>query len=170
MNKKIILIGYMGSGKSKIAELLAKKNNIPVFELDDLIEKRTNLTISELFKSKGEIYFRKIENEIYKEILNSHENFILSTGGGTPCYYDNYNSLKDFNSFYLKASIETLMNRLKNEKSKRPLISDFDDEELAEFIGKHLFERNFFYNHAKYKISVDDKSEEEIVNEITKLI
>ena len=160
----------MGCGKSKIAELLAKKYHLPVFELDELIEKRTNLSISELFKSKGEIYFRKIENEIYNEIINSDKEFILSTGGGTTCYYDNHESLKDYNSFYLKATIETLVNRLKTEKSKRPLISNFNDEELAEFISKHLFERSFYYYHAKHKISVDNKSKEEIVNEIIKLI
>ena len=88
--KKVILIGYMAVGKTTIAELLSEKNGVKYVDLDKLIEKKTNLSISELFKQKGEIYFRKIEHEIFKDVIENDENLIISTGGGTPCYADNH--------------------------------------------------------------------------------
>jgi shikimate kinase len=170
VNNKIILIGYMGCGKSTIAKLLSEKVNIPVVELDKKIEEKANLSVSEIFEKRGELYFRKIENEIYNSLLESKEKMIISTGGGTPCYFDNYKTLDKFNSFYLKASVNTLFERLEKEKLKRPIIANLDNNELIEFIGKHLFERNYYYNQAKYTVVIDTKTKSEIVKEIIKLI
>src|SRR6478672_3307948 len=157
---KVVLIGYMGSGKSVIAKKLANELQIPCLELDDLIEKKAGMPIKSLFSTKGELYFRKLEHGLFIEKMQSNADFVLSTGGGTPCYYNNYELLKndDCISVYLKASVNTLYERLMAEKEKRPLLADLDNEELKEYIAKHLFDRSFYYHQAKHILNVDDKS------------
>jgi shikimate kinase len=170
--KKIVLLGYMGCGKSTIAQNLSKITNIPFLDLDKCIEKKANLSINEIFEQHGEVYFRKLEHEIFVELLQSSENNIIGLGGGTPCYANNHELLQkeDVTSIYLKASIETLFNRLVNNKSKRPLIANMNEEEMREFIAKHLFDRSFYYNNAKYKVSVDDRTVEETVEDILAIL
>jgi shikimate kinase len=170
--KKIVLVGYMGSGKTKIGKKLSTKMDLPFFDLDHLIENKYNTTISQIFQEKGEVYFRKIEHEAFLEKMNSEESFILSLGGGTPCYANNHELLKWDNvvSIYLKASVATLKNRLKFNRDKRPLIKDLNDEEFTEYIAKHLFDRSFYYNQSKYTIVVDEKSPNGIVKEIKKIL
>ncbi|AZQ58631.1 shikimate kinase [Maribacter sp. MJ134] len=165
---KIVLVGYMGSGKTTIGRLLSKQLKIKFLDLDDNIEKGESRSIANIFKEKGEIYFRKKESEYLNQILETKDPFILSTGGGTPCYGSNMtNILKATeNVFYVKVSIPELVRRLSNEKASRPLISNFTEEELPEFIGKHLFERSYYYNMANYKITTDDKTPEETIQEI----
>lgn len=166
--KKIILVGYMGSGKSTVGEILSKKTGIPFFDLDEIIEKNTQKTISELFSEIGEIKFRKLEHETLNHFLTTQINFILSLGGGTPCYANNHLQLQKegVTSVYLKASVQELIKRLEPEKKHRPLIASKDGEDFKEFIAKHLFERSYFYNQAKHIISVDGKTPNEIVDEI----
>ena len=170
--KKVILIGYMAVGKTKIAKLLSEKMAVKHVDLDNLIEKKTNLTVSELFKQKGEIYFRKVEHEIFKEVIQNNDNLIISTGGGTPCYANNYLFLNGNNSIsiYLNASLPVILDRLKSEKITRPLVANQSQEELKEFVAKHLFERSYFYNQATFKLDVDNKLPEVIVEEIIQLL
>ncbi|WP_426484057.1 shikimate kinase [Flavobacterium sp. 2] len=170
--KKIVLLGYMGCGKSTIAQNLSKITNIPFLDLDTCIEKRANLSINEIFSKQGEVYFRKLEHEMFVELLNSSENNIIGLGGGTPCYANNHLLLQndDIVSIYLKASIDTLYNRLAQNKSKRPLIANMEEDEMKEFIAKHLFDRSFYYNHAQHKVSVDAKSVEETVEDILEIL
>ena len=165
---KIILLGYMGSGKSTIAELLAKKINIPFKDLDDMIEKEENATINAIFKQKGELYFRKLEHTILRQLTASTQDFVLSLGGGTPCYANNHLLIESEGiiSIYLKASVEELDRRLSAEKNKRPLIASLDAEERRAFIAKHLFERSFFYNKATKTIDVTHKTVAQLVSEI----
>lgn len=165
---KIILVGYMASGKSTIGKLLSESLHIPFYDLDYLIETKLNLKISEIFEQKGELFFRKKEKEVLEYFLNTTENYVLALGGGTPCYYDNfelYDSLA-IHSIYLKASVGTLLERLHSQKATRPLIAHFNEEELQEFVAKHLFERSYFYHQVQTIVSIDDKKESEIVNEI----
>ena len=170
--RKVILIGYMAVGKTTIAQLLSEKMGVKYVDLDKLIEKKTNLTISELFNLKGEIYFRKIEHQIFEEIMKNDENLIVSTGGGTPCYADNHLFLNYENSqsVYLKASMPVILEKLKSEKVTRPLVANQSEEELKEFVAKHLFERSYFYNQANFKIDIDNKNPEVIVDEIIQLL
>lgn len=166
----VILIGYMASGKSSIGKILANELNCSFIDLDNYIEEKEKTSIAHIFKSKGEIYFRRLETTYLKAVLENENKIILSLGGGTPCYGNNMDLIinnPDFKSVYLKASIPTLVNRLKNEKSKRPLIAHIEtDDLLMEFIGKHLFERSQFYNLAEIKITTDNKSEIAIVEEL----
>ena len=169
---KVVLLGYMGCGKSVIGDFLAKKLQVSFYDLDEEIENVTQISISELFQTKGEIYFRKKENEVLKTFLDKKENFVLSLGGGTPCYFNNHELLQREGVFsiYLKASVDTLVNRLINEKSKRPLLHNQDEVSLKDFINKHLFDRNFYYHQATKVVNLDNKSVEQIVNEIEALL
>ena len=142
----ITLVGYMGTGKSHISNILSSKLNFKLFDLDQEISNKFELSIAEIFKNNGEIFFRKAEKETLNEILSSEESVILSVGGGTPVYYDNMERINDKSiSIYLRTGVSTLTERLKKNKHKRPLIAKIADEDLPEFIAKHLFERNPFY-------------------------
>ncbi|OVE54572.1 shikimate kinase [Chryseobacterium mucoviscidosis] len=164
----ISLVGYMGSGKSHISKILSDKLNFKLIDLDKEISKRNKMTIPEIFDKKGEIYFRKLERETLEEILASEKNTILSLGGGTPVYYNNMEIINhNSKSVFLRASVATLAERLSKQKEKRPLIANITDENLAEFIAKHLFERNDFYNKAQVSVITDNRTPEDIVNEIT---
>ena len=157
----------MGSGKSHISKILSEKINFKLIDLDKEISRRNKLTIPEIFEKKGEIYFRKLERETLEEILASEENVILSLGGGTPVYYNNMEIINlNSKSFFLRASIGTLTERISKQKDKRPLIAKISDEDLPEFIAKHLFERNEYYGKAQFNINTDNKTPEEIMNEI----
>ena len=170
--KKIILLGYMGCGKSTIAQKLSGMIATPYVDLDEFIEKKEKMSIKEIFENQGEIHFRKLEHTYFLELLNSPDEIIIGLGGGTPCYANNHELLigEGKISIYLKASIETLFNRLAPNKSKRPLIADKSEEEMKEFIAKHLFDRSYYYNHAQHKVNVDGKSIEETVNDILNLL
>lgn len=163
----ISLVGYMGSGKSHISKILSDKINFKLIDLDKEISRRNKLTIPEIFEKKGEIYFRKLERETLEEILATQENIILSLGGGTPVYYNNMEIINNSSkSIFLRASIATLAERISKQKEKRPLIAKISDENLPEFIAKHLFERNIFYNKAQFNINTDNKTPENIIQEI----
>ena len=166
----LILIGYMGSGKSTLGRKLAKTLNYPFIDLDNYIEEKEELSILELFKTKGEIYFRKKEHEYLKDILEQQKDVVIALGGGTPCYANNMELIKEdltATSIYFKAGIKELVGRLKHERAKRPLLDRFTtDDELAEFIGKHLFERAFYYNQADIVINVDKTTQFAILDEV----
>ncbi len=162
----------MASGKSTIGREISKKLDMKFIDLDDYISKREKRSISEIFKVKGEIYFRRIESLYLSEILNSKDSFILSLGGGTPCYSNNMDLIlnSEAASIYVKAGIKTLVSRLTAEKNKRPLVAELEDDKLVEFVAKHLFERRFFYEQASMTVNTEDKSLEEITTEIRILL
>lgn len=169
---KIVLIGYMASGKSTIGKILAKELNLSFIDLDHYISDREQMSIPEIFTQKGEIYFRKIETKYLLEVLEKEQEFILSLGGGTPCYGNNMEIIlnSDAASVYLKASITTITERIRTGKRKRPLVAHLSNEELPEFIGKHLFERQFYYLQSNHSITVDGKQKYEIVDDLLKAL
>lgn len=164
---KIFLLGYMGSGKSHLGKQLSANLNYSFYDLDEVIEKEHGAKISEIFSSRGEIFFRKAERKTLEKMLQLEKNAVVALGGGTPCYGDNMDLIKaaeDVKSVYLKLNIETLKARLAKEKDHRPMISHLDtDEKLEEFIRKHLFERGFYYNQSDVIIDCNSKKEAEIV-------
>lgn len=170
--RKIVLLGYMGCGKSTIAKALSKNIGLPYIDLDEYIEEKTKSAIKDIFKNQGEIYFRKLERECFMELLEGPQATIIGLGGGTPCYANNHELLKDEGliSIYLKASINTLFNRLSANKSERPLIADKTDAEMRDFIATHLFERSYYYNQAQHIVSVDYRTVEETVKDILAIL
>ena len=170
---KIILLGYMGSGKSTIGQTLANELNLSFVDLDHAIEKEIGMSIRDFFEASGELKFRRLENDVLKKVILENSSMILSTGGGTPCYGNNLELMKSAlktKVFYLKASIKTLSERLVSEKDTRPLIQAIGEEDLPEFIGKHLFERSNFYLQAHHVIDIDQKSVKTIAKEIIELL
>ncbi len=168
----IVLLGYMGCGKSTIGKKLAQERQLQFYDLDDLIENQEGQAISKLFETKGELYFRKREAELLRWFISKNDNFVLALGGGTPCYTNNMDFLLEQNllTVYLKAQLKILVGRLQNEKAQRPLISRFDESELTEFIAKHLFERRFYYEKAEMQYNVDEKGVQQSVVELVKLL
>ncbi len=165
---KIVLVGYMGSGKTTIGKMVAKALKYKFLDLDEYIENSEKKSISEIFREKGEVYFRKKENQYLNEILAINENFVLSVGGGTPCFGTNMTDINKTtkNSFYIRVSISELVSRLASQKAKRPLIAHLSDKELPEFIAKHLFERSYFYNQAHHIVHNYNKDPKEVKEEI----
>ena len=165
---RIVLLGYMASGKSSIGKRIAKSLNISFIDLDDYIIEKENQSIADIFSNKGEIYFRKIEHLYLKEILENEKNFILSLGGGTPCYANNMELIKNSKatSIYLQGNVTTLVERLIKKKAKRPLIASLSNEQIPEFVAKHLFERRAFYELAEMTFKIDQKKKKEVAKEI----
>ena len=166
----ISLVGYMGSGKSHISKVLSQELNLKLIDLDQQISLKNKMTIVEIFEKRGEIYFRKQEREILEEILATQDHIILSVGGGTPAYYNNMEVINQYTeSIFLRTSVKNLAERLLKQKQKRPLIAKINDEDLPEFIAKHLFERNHYYSQAKFTVDTDGKDPEQIAGEIAAL-
>lgn len=170
----IVLLGYMGCGKSLIGRILESKTRMVYYDLDHYIEQKEDRTIPEIFEGHGEIYFRKKEHMYLKELLGDVDNSIISLGGGTPCFSGNMDLVignSNCRSIYLKTSIHELVNRLFSERNKRPLIAHIKSkDELTEFIGKHLFERSYFYNQASSVVVTDLKKPDTIAVEIKNLL
>ncbi len=166
----IVLVGYMASGKTSVGNALARVLNYRFKDLDHHIESVEKMTISELFSEKGEVYFRKLETAQLKILLKEENQLILALGGGTPCYGQNSELLQSNEkvvTIYLKASIDTLTARLASENQTRPLVAHLKKEDdLKEFIGKHLFERIPFYSKSDFTVETDDRSVDAIVHQI----
>lgn len=167
----ISLLGYMGSGKSHVAKILKDQLAMPLLDLDAEIVLRMGMTIPSIFQRKGELAFRKTEKQILDEILVKKENLILSLGGGTPVYYDNMDQILQYStSFFLRTKIPTLVSRLMRQKSRRPILAKLADEEVPEFVAKHLFERNDYYNRALHIVDTDDKTPVQVAKEIISIL
>ena len=164
MKKNLVLIGMMGSGKSTIGRILSKKTNSRLIDTDELIEKETNLKIKDIFRKKGEIFFREIEEKITIEALKSSNN-IIAIGGGA---FLNDKIRKEINnnsiSIWLKWSEEILISRIKNSK-KRPKAYLLKEEQLANLIK----DRSEIYSKADYKINCDSLKKNEISDKILKI-
>ncbi len=169
---KIVLLGYMASGKSSIGKRLSKKLSLRFLDLDDYIIEQEKMSISKIFELKGEVYFRLIEHKYLKEILAKDEKIILALGGGTPCYANNMEEINkvDAISIYLEGSTANMIERLIRKKAKRPLIASLGDDKIPEFVAKHLFERRPFYEQAKMKIKIDNKTKKEVALELEQLL
>lgn len=165
---KIVLVGYMGSGKSTLGPLLADRLGIPFIDLDHHIETKIGLSISEIFEQKGAIFFRKQERKVLEELCAGQDDFVLATGGGAPCYGDNMTYMKSHSDqiIYLKLSVASLLARLTPSKQHRPLIAHLEGEALEDFLRKHLFERAFYYNQAQIVLDMEGKEPSQSLTDI----
>jgi shikimate kinase len=161
---RIFLIGFMGSGKTHWGNLLAVKLGLPFFDLDTVISKTEERTIAQVFSEKGEEYFRYKEKDVLEELVNDHERFILSCGGGTPCFFNNIEFMKKNGKVvWLNTSIETLKERLLKERMLRPLIRTIGDRELRTYIIRKLGERKMYYEQADMMVNEESISIEPLV-------
>ena len=143
----------MGCGKSTIGKALAKQMGFDFIDLDKYIEKKEVKSIQQIFKKKGELAFRKMEEIALLEVCKKN-NIVIATGGGTPCFFENMQIIKaKGKSIYLKMEEEELKERLVNQQTQRPLISNKSDEELQNFINSTLLEREEFYNQADFIVN-----------------
>ena len=168
--KSIILLGYMGAGKTTIGHALAKDLGIQFYDLDWYIEMRFHKTVAKIFEERGEEGFREIERNMLHEVAE-FQNVIISCGGGTPCFFDNMdymNSLCD--TIYLKASAGVLAAHLKMGKVVRPLILGKSEEELTSYIEDMLQQREPYYMKAKHIFDVDLLNTREKVYESVRLL
>ena len=151
----LILIGYMGSGKSSIGKRLANRLGHVFVDLDKRIEDLAKVSIEEIFEKSGEDEFRDLEDYVLSKVLKE-VNIVLATGGGTPCHSNNIETLKK-NGFvvYLELDPPTLKKRLFWAKSKRPLLKGMDEDEMLEYIEEHLEERLPFYEQAHITVDAD---------------
>lgn len=153
--KRIILIGYMGAGKTTIGKALAKELNLPFYDLDWYIESRMRKKVAEIFEEKGEEGFRKIEQNMLHEVAE-FEDVVISCGGGTPCFFDNMDYLNQQGDVvYLKGTPEVLQAHLKMGKGVRPLLLGKSDEELKVFIAEQLQKREEYYLKAKHIVDIN---------------
>ena len=166
----IFINGFMGAGKSTFGKKLAKKYNYSFVDLDEYIEKITDRSISELFEELGDERFRFTEQSALGYIFeNNTDNIVISTGGGTPCFYDNMDFMNSKGiTVYLEASAKMLLSRLINSQKERPLIKDKSSSELLEFIEKSLHEREQYYNKSKVKVNIKDISIEQVMTLVDK--
>lgn len=151
---RIIIIGYMGSGKTTVGKALARKTGLPFYDLDWYIENRMHKTVKQLFDEYGEERFRMIERNMLHEV-GEFENVIISCGGGTPCFFDNIEYInQQAETVYLKCTPEILYKHLKMGKTVRPLLLNKTPEEVKLFINKQLKQREVYYTQAKHTIDV----------------
>ena len=152
---RIIIIGYMGAGKTTVGRALSRELGIPFYDLDWYIESRMRKTVKQLFDERGEEGFRRIERNMLHEVAE-FENVIVSCGGGTPCFFDNMEYMnQQGQTVYLQASPEVLYGHLLMGKSVRPLLLGKTREELLVFIKEQLKQREHFYSQARHILNVD---------------
>lgn len=167
---RIFLIGFMGSGKSHWGKELSAKLQIPFFDLDQKIEEKEEKSINEVFEMKGEEYFRLLEKEVLHMLVESHDAFVMACGGGTPCFYNNIDYMNQKGTtIWINCSTSCLVDRLKDEKEKRPLIKDLDEEQLHIYVMKKVGDRRIFYQQAKIILTEEEVSVESIIDRVSQL-
>ena len=158
---KIFLTGMPGCGKSTFGRKVARELNLDFIDLDKEIIKLEGLSVTEIFESKGEDHFRRIESQLLKDISLSNNNFVLATGGGAPCFFDNMDFMNEQgHTVYIDTPIDTLLERLSlSGINKRPLIKKMGEDNLLEGLTEKLNFRLPFYRKAKkifkYNISLE---------------
>ena len=156
---KIFLLGFMGTGKTYWGRLWAAQQNLHFFDLDTEIEKHTGLTIPQIFEQHGETFFREQERERLLS-FEKEDNFILSTGGGTPCFYNNMQWMNENGlTIYLDTPLALLKERLIKEKMHRPLIKQLDEQGIEHFIETSIRKRKEYYSRAHIILSTESISD-----------
>lgn len=146
---RIVLIGFMGAGKTTLGKALAGNLKMQFIDLDAYIENRVRKNISQIFREQGEQGFRDLERRLLHEAAE-FEDVVISAGGGTPCFYDNMDYMnRQAITVYMNASRDVLFRRLRVGKAKRPLLKEKNDEEIRQFISDTLQNRESYYLKAK---------------------
>lgn len=154
---RIFLIGFMGSGKTHWGGKLADQLCLPFFDLDESIISQEGKDVSSIFADHGEEYFRMKEKRMLEQLVETSEAFVLSCGGGTPCFFNNIDFMKKHGTVvWLNTPVDSLVERLLKEKMSRPLIRDIEDHELKTYIIRKLNERRMYYEQAHVAVDNED--------------
>lgn len=158
----------MGSGKTTIGKLLAEKLALPFIDTDDKISNREGMSISRIFEEKDEAYFREKEMELVQS-LSGQNQAVVSVGGGFPMQENAIKLMNEIgHTIYLNTSLLTLIKRLKNERSDRPLLSTLTDAEFHPFVEDLLSRRVYFYKQAKLIMPNESNKPNELVEKLIK--
>jgi len=164
MDRRIYIIGFMGSGKSTAGKRLASLMGYSFTDLDDMIENKYRITIPDIFNRYDEAAFRKVEHETLKQTFH-YKDHIISTGGGTPCFFNNMELINNNGiSVFLETHPKSLHNRLMHSKKRRPLLEQHSPEEVLVFIEKELKKREVYYRQAHHIIKGEDLDIKELLN------
>ena len=156
---KLFLIGFMGSGKTHWGRLVAEKLDLPFFDLDNVITESEQKNVSNIFAENGEEYFRTKEKAMLEKLVEENPSFVISCGGGTPCFYNNIAFMKRRGRvIWLNTQVDVLVNRLLKERHTRPLIKDIPESELKSFILKKLLSRKVYYEQAHLTVHEESLS------------
>ena len=160
---KIFLIGFMGSGKTSYAKPLSELLEIDFIDLDDYIEKKNNSRITQIFKEKGEDVFREYEQIALREIIENNNEFVLATGGGTPCFNKNIELINSHGiSIYLKCNADELYKNILLSNPNRPMLQGKNDGDLLEYINQLLLIREPYYEQAKIVLTSENHNPKKI--------
>lgn len=151
---KLYLIGLLGSGKSVFGKKIAQSVNVPLIDLDKVIETQEGMKVSEIFSAKGEAYFRTIEAAALRKQSETNE-FVMATGGGTPCFHNNMNFIKETGvSVFLDTPVQAILKRLDEAQKKlRPLLESVPEDKMEQTLKEMLANRLPFYEQANFKIN-----------------
>jgi shikimate kinase len=164
---RIYLIGFMGCGKTHWGQLLSQKLDIPFFDLDQQIIEKEEKEIAQIFEEDGEEYFRLLEKDVLHLLTENHQSFVMSSGGGTPCFYNNIDYMKrQGTTVWINCSVDCLYDRLIKEKNTRPMIKDLSDDQLRSFIIKKLGDRKIFYQQAGITINEEELTIDKLLQEV----
>jgi len=161
---RVYLIGYMGSGKTRLGMELSVKTGYPFIDTDELFVEKYRISIVDFFEKYNEVTFRKLERDLLLETIK-YPDAIISTGGGTPCFHDNMDFIRRNGiSIYLKMGIQSLVNRLVVVKKKRPLLKDKSLKEMESYIRGQIAEREIFYNQADFTVDAEKTDVMDVLN------
>jgi shikimate kinase len=164
---RIFLIGFMGSGKTHWGKILSRRTRLPYFDLDEVITGAEKKSIQQIFHDDGEEYFRIKEQEVLQALAEDHDNVIISTGGGTPCFFNNIDFMRQYGTVvWLNTSVAILLERLLKQKSSRPLIKNISDSDLKAFIIKKLQDRKMYYEQAHVMLHEESITLESLLKSI----
>ena len=162
----VVLIGFMGAGKSTIGKNLAEMLGFPFVDTDECIEQKENNSISSIFEKKGEVQFREMEADLIRS-LNVNDKMVLAVGGGLPVYHDNMQFLNSHGyTIYLKHEADELAKRLKKEREHRPLLAKLTDKELLEYVTWMLEKRARVYEQSKLILPTSEQNMAQILDRI----
>jgi shikimate kinase len=160
---RIFLIGFMGVGKSTLGRLVAETLSLRFLDFDLLLEEQQQMSISDIFARYGEVYFRKLEHDLLREVVQTNDQFVISTGGGLPCFHQNLHFMNSHGiTIYLKSDAKAIADRLGHSTGSRPLVAGKSSSELHLFVEETLSKRSHYYSQAHIVINLDLEAPKEI--------